>query len=175
MSRNQKGKALFYTRDSGGRHEMTPGEYVNWGQRVADELGVSFSGTPEAITTMIQDGQSVNGDLYLDYDVKGNILSRPGLNAMIDRAISDPGVTHILIPRRDRLARPDDPLDPLCMENALRSQGLTLAFMDRVLPPLPKGKRRDISEQIVALVDWPGQHEAVPQIPFGESQKPHRQ
>ena len=28
--RSEQGRLLFYTRDSGGRHEMTPGQYVEW-------------------------------------------------------------------------------------------------------------------------------------------------
>lgn len=155
MKQNKsKGTAVFYTRDSGGKHEMTPGQYVAWAVRTATELSVSFDGTPDAIAAMIREGRSVHGDLFLDYDVKGNILSREGLDAMIKRAVNDRDVTHVLIPRRDRLARPDDPLDPMQLENALRSQGLTLVFMDRVLLPLEKGKRQDISELIVALVDY---------------------
>jgi hypothetical protein len=34
--------------------------------RIIAGSAVSFDGTPEAITAMIRDGQSVCGDLYLD-------------------------------------------------------------------------------------------------------------
>lgn len=98
-----KGRALFYHRDSGGKAEMTPTEYVVWTQRCADELGLSFDGTPERINAMIRENRSVYGDLFLDYDVKGNLLSRNGLNALIKEAINDPRVKAVMIPRRDRL------------------------------------------------------------------------
>jgi hypothetical protein len=147
------GRGLFYTRDSGGAHETTPGEYVRWAQRRAAELGVRFSGTPERIEALIRRGRPQDGDLFLDYRVKGNQLQRPGLGALFRLALTDPGVSHIFIPRRDRLARPDDPLDAMKMEATLREAGLTLVFMNRTVPPLPRG-RRDLGESIVALIDY---------------------
>jgi hypothetical protein len=74
--RKEIGRALFHTRDSGGKHEMTPGEYVAWACREAHKRGLSFDGTPERIYQMTQEGLSVSGDLFLDYNVTGNIISR---------------------------------------------------------------------------------------------------
>jgi hypothetical protein len=152
--RPQRGRALFYTRDSGGRHEMTPGQYVGWAQRKASELGLSFDGTPEAIEAMIHSGQSRRGDLFLDYGVSGNVLSRDGLDALLQEALNNTSVSHVLIPRRDRLARPDDPVDAVRLEHLLRGNGVALVFMERVLSPLQKGRRHDIGELIAGLVDY---------------------
>jgi hypothetical protein len=113
---NRKGRAVFYHRDSGGRAEMTPGQYVEWAERRATELDLSFSGTPDLIVAMIRDGTFASGDIFLDFDISGNFLSRPGLDAMISEAERDDDVTHILMPRRDRLARPTNPL-PLIGRN----------------------------------------------------------
>lgn len=154
MKRKEGGRALFYTRDSGGKHEMTPSEYVAWAKRKADELGAKFDGTPETIETMIRDGLSVYGDLFLDFGVKGNVMSRNGLNALLQTADTDVEVTHVLIPRRDRLARPDDPFDGVKLETALRSRGVTLVFMDHAYGPLPRGKGPDIGELIVAAIEY---------------------
>ena len=154
MKRIKKGRALFYTRDSGGKHENTPGEYVAWAQREANRLGLSFNGTPESIEAMIRAGTSASGDIFVDYGVQGHILSREGLDVMIEEALRDPQVSHIFIPRRDRLARPNNPVDGIKLENRLRENGLTLVFMDKVCPPLPRGKRQDISELIMATVEY---------------------
>jgi len=151
---NKNARGLFYTRDSGGKHEQTPSEYVLWATRKAQELGVRLDGLPEEIDAMIRDGRSESGDLYLDYDVAGNQLSRPGLNALIKIATSDESVTHVFIPRRDRLARPDDPIDGIEIETLLRRGGVTLVFMDKVCPPLTKGKRQDIGELIASMLDY---------------------
>lgn len=152
-NRPTPGRGLFYTRDSGGEHETTPGEYVRWAQRRATELGVAFTGTPEQIAAMIRDDRFHDGDLFLDYGIKGNQLDRPGLNALFHLAQTDASVSHVFIPRRDRLARPDDPLDGMKMEAVLRKNGLTLVFMDKVLAPLPRGQR-DLGESIVAMIEY---------------------
>lgn len=154
MKRDPKGRALFYTRDSEGRYEMTPGEYVAWASKNAAQHGVSFDGTPEGIERMIAEKRSVQGDLFLDYGVAGNLLSRRGLDALFKEAMANKSVTHILIPRRDRFARPDDPMDGVRLENLLRKAGITLIFMDVVLLPLSKTGRANIGELISALLDY---------------------
>jgi len=154
IKRPTSGSALFYTRDSGGKHETTPGEYVLWARRAAALHGVAFTGTPERIEAMIRSGRSQDGDLFIDYGIGGNLLSRAGLDALIQTALNDPSVTHILIPRRDRFARPDDPLDALRLEAVLRGGGLTLVFMDKVVPPLVRGQRRDLAELIADVLDY---------------------
>ena len=121
---------------------------MRWGQRKAAALGVRFTDTPEQIEAMIRDGRSQQRELFLDYGIKGNQLQRPGLDALFRLARSDRDITHIFIPRRDRFARPDDPLDAMKMEASLREAGLTLVFMDKTLPPLPRGQR-DLGEAIV--------------------------
>src|SRR3954468_7599129 len=105
------GRAVFYTRDSLGKHETTPGEYVLWAGRAAAQHGVAFDGTPERIEAMIRLGRSQDGDLFLDYGVTGNQLSRAGADALLHNALPDTGVSPVLTPRRARFARPDDPID----------------------------------------------------------------
>lgn len=154
MKRNQQGRALFYTRDSGGKAETTPAEYVAWAAVKAAELRLSFDGSPDLIAGMIRSGVSAQGDIFLDYDVAGHLLSRPGLDALIHETQSDLNVSHILIPRRDRLARPDDPLDAMQIENRLRSGGVTLVFMDKTVGPKTRGQRTDVTDHLVALIDY---------------------
>src|SRR4029077_8452136 len=84
----------------------------------------------------------------------GNQLSRHGLNRLMAEIASDPNVSHVLIPRRDRFARPDDPLDAMTLETSVSRAGVTLVFMDRTVPPLARGQRQDIGDMIVSLVDY---------------------
>ena len=74
-ARPARGRGLFYTRDSGGKHELTPGQYVNWAAGRARDLGVSFSGTAAAIDEMMRLGEFHRGDLFLDFDVQGRAFS----------------------------------------------------------------------------------------------------
>jgi hypothetical protein len=73
---------------------------------------------------------------------------------MIQTAVTDSSVSHVFIPRRDRFARPEDPLDAMKLENSLRGAGLTLVFFDRVVPPLERGRPRDVGELIVAMLEY---------------------
>jgi len=122
-------RGLFYIRDSGGEHENTPGEYVRWAMREATAHGVRFGGTPDQLERMIRTGVFREGDVFVDYGVKGNQLSRRGLDALIQTAAAESSVSHVFIPRRDRLARPDDPVDGVQIENRLRQRGVTLVYM----------------------------------------------
>ncbi|MBA2116147.1 recombinase family protein [Bremerella alba] len=152
--RSEQGRALFYSRDSGGRHEATPPEYVRWAERRAAELGLQFDGTPEAIQEMIQSGESVRGDIFFDFSVPGNILSRKGLDALRSTAKTDLKVSHIFSPKRNRLARPDNATDGINLENDLRKLGITLVFMDRSLEPLKPRQRMPIGELVMAAIDY---------------------
>lgn len=154
MSRTRKGRGVFYTRDSGGKHEMTPGQYVAWAQTRAKELGVTFRGTPETIEQMIRAGTFRDGDVFLDYEVSGNALSRQALNALILEASEDVNISHLFIPRRDRLARPHDPMDGVKFENLFRAQGIAVVFTDRTVAGFEKGQRIDISELIMSIIDY---------------------
>ena len=70
---------------------MTPAQYVEWAQRRAKELDLSFDGTPERIEAMIREDRSLDGDLFLDYDVKGNQLPVTGSMPSSTRPSMIPG------------------------------------------------------------------------------------
>jgi hypothetical protein len=51
-------------------------------------------------------------------------------------------VSHVFIPRPDRLARPDDVVDAIELETCLRREiGVTIVFMNRVGKPLKRGQK----------------------------------
>jgi len=148
------GRGLFYTRDSQGHSDLAQPQYVSWARQEAARLGVAFEGVPDDITAMIERELSEQGDLYLDYGVSGNLLSRPGFDAFCRRAIDDIGVTHLFVPRRDRIARPDNAVDGVVIEDKLRSAGLTLVFMERTLLARPRGSRVELADVLTSLIDY---------------------
>jgi Recombinase len=152
--RPEKGRGLFLTRDSGGKHEMTPGKYVEWAIRKAAELGIQFNGTADIIESMIRDRVCHRGDIFLDYDVSGEQLSRPALNKLKEVAHADGTVTHIFIPRPDRLARPDEAIAGMDIENGFRRLGLTIVYMTKTLRPLAIGQRHNLADQLTSLMDF---------------------
>jgi hypothetical protein len=127
LKRPAAGRGVFYHRDSGGEHETTPPEYVAWAARRLGELGVTFIGTGTQIRSMMKQDNHHDGDIFLDYIVKGNKLQRRGLDALIAEAQHDPSLTHVAIHRADRLARPDEIMEGIELEVLLRQQlGLTV-------------------------------------------------
>jgi hypothetical protein len=152
--RPKAGTMLFYSRDSGGKHEMTPARYVEEALKIAAVKGLRFNGTTNLIDEMIRTGRFEASDIYLDYDVSGDQLSRPGLNAMITRVATDLNVTDVFIPRRDRLARPDHASEGLELENRIRSLGVTLIYLSRELPPLKRGRRQELGEMLTGMVEY---------------------
>ncbi len=150
------GRAVFYHRDSGGRHETTPAAYAGWAAETARRLGVRFAGTPARMETLLRQGGGIDGDLYFDFEVKGNALSRPALDRLFEDVTRDRSVSHLLVKRRDRLARPDDASEGVGLEKRLRRIGVTIVYDGRLLGPLGRGPA-DLGEEIVGLVDY---HEA---------------
>ncbi|MDB5391721.1 MAG: hypothetical protein JWM11_7367 [Planctomycetaceae bacterium] len=154
--RSRKGRGLFYHRDSGGKHEQTLPEYVGWAAHRSIELGVDFDGTPKRIMEMAHTGQVASGDLFLDYGVSGNIMSRPALDLLLQTIKADSRVSHLLIVNRGRFSRPDDPFEAIRMERDLRLLGVTIVYSDQVLVPLKQGQKVDLSEQLMEVVDFHG-------------------
>ncbi len=152
--RSERGRGLLYFRDSGGKHEMTPKQYVEWAQRESRKLGLKFAGTPNEIKRMIRDRIPVSGDLFFDYCVPGDQMSRPALDACREEIRRDLNISHLLIPRRDRLARPDDALEGMRLEKEIRMLGITMVFMNLTLSPLKRGQRQDVGEAVAGYVDY---------------------
>jgi len=154
VKRSERGRALFYSRDSSGRHEMTPAQYVAWAQRKATEIGLQFDGTGERMTQLIREKCSFLGDLFFDSAISGNLLDRPALQALKAEIVRDRTVSHLLIPRRDRLARPDQAFQGVELENELRSLGVAIEFMNGRVGPMSQRQRQDLGEGLAAFIDY---------------------
>jgi Recombinase len=154
MSRPKAGRGLFYTRDSEGRGDCAPPQEVRWAAERAREIGVKFTGAPDEIERMMRDRRPSSGDLFLDYGVPGNVMKRPGLDALRQTALEDKTVSHVFIPRPDRLVRPNNPVDGLLLEHSFRSMGLTIVFRDRVATPLQLNRHLDPYDLIVGVMQY---------------------
>lgn len=148
------GVLVFYSRDSSGRTEQSPAEYVEHALRIAQKDGLRFNGSPQVIDKMISAGQSVSGDIYFDREVQGHIMTRPALDALLRRIEDDLTVGDLFIPRRDRLSRPDNPLEAMEFEIAIRRRGVRIHFQDKVVEPLQVGERADLCSLITGLFDY---------------------
>lgn len=151
---SRRKRAIFYHRDSGGKHDQSLAEYVGWAVTRARDLKLEFDGNPKRIAAMVKNGESVVGDLFLDYCVQGHLMSRTAFDQLPVRIKSDPTVSHLLIANRDRFARPDYPHEAVQREIELRQLGISIVYMDQVLEPLKRGQRIALSEQMMGIVDF---------------------
>jgi hypothetical protein len=145
------GRSLFYTRDSGGEHENTPGEHVRWAQRTSSLHCARFTGTPEQIERMNRTGSSAEGDIFSDYGVTGNLLSRPGLDALLRTAEGDLTVTHVLIPGETGLRALTIRLKASSLKPGFAQWESRLCSW--ISLPLGRGPR-DMGEMICGLFDY---------------------
>jgi hypothetical protein len=89
---NRGNRAIFYHRDSLGRSDQTPAKYVEWTQSESHRLGLEFDGMIDAINSRIRTRRPECGDVYLDYNVVGNLLERPALSTLKSRIENDNGL-----------------------------------------------------------------------------------
>ena len=153
-TRSAAGTAVLLLRDSQGRSDQSFVQYLPWVRQEAARLGLKFRGDEAAATRMVRDRLSADGDIYLDYGVSGNDLLRPGLAALRRRVEADPDVSHVFVPRRDRMARPDNPMDAMKIEFEIRMAGVCIVTLDKVLKPLQRGSRIEVVELLTSMLEY---------------------
>ncbi|MCW8141099.1 MAG: recombinase family protein [Planctomycetota bacterium] len=67
--------------------------------------------------------------VFEDDGVSGSVLDRPGLTALMAHVEAHPGGGVVALWRRNRLARPDDPLDGLLLERRIERAGWRLHYL----------------------------------------------
>lgn len=140
---------VFYSRDSGGRHQTTPPQYVKWACNTAECLGVSFKGKPTDIKHLMKSRQDYDANIFFDFEVEGDRMSRPALNALFELIeTSKQKITHVFIPDPDRLSRPNHPNEGIKLEDRFREHGVTIVYKNRIISPSKRGKRDDFGEFI---------------------------
>ena len=154
MTERAIGRGLLYLRQSQGEPTLVQSQYVTWAQLKAAQLGVVFGGKPDDLERMLKANVSNSGDVFVDWNISGNILSRPGWDAFNEKALADHTISHLFVARRDRIARADNPIDAVHTEIRLRQAGLTLVFQDAVAKPFPRGKRLEIGDLIAMVADY---------------------
>ena len=68
-------------------------------------------------------------EIYVDDAISGSDMTRPGLDAMMNRAQQDKEVGIVLAWERNRLARPKDPVDGLMLERKLLIAGKRVFYV----------------------------------------------
>jgi hypothetical protein len=154
-ARPAKGRALLYHRDSSGKHDTTAPAYVGWACTYCQQNGLRFRATPETMLRLMKSRGGVSDDLFLDWAVSGNAVNRRALDALLAEVERDRTVSHVLIPRPDRLLRPDEAEAGIALERRFRQTlGVYLVFTTRVSPPLGIGEQMGLGDFMQAAIEY---------------------
>ena len=92
--------------------------------------------------------------IRLDDAITGADLERPGLKALVEDAMDDPAISHVLAFKRDRLGRPDSPVEMMAIEGGLRHNGVTFVFSDGISTPSALDDGSELAGWIMMLFDY---------------------
>lgn len=94
-----------------------------------DRQDRSIAEQEKAIRTWAKERGARLLEVYKDEGVSGLKLSRPGLNACLEFLAKSKEKGTVVLWSRDRLVRPDDPVDGLVMERQIRYAGWELCYL----------------------------------------------
>jgi len=150
---NATKRGIIYIRKSVQGEELSPQAQLRWAVKEAERLGVYVDASESQLGEMLKARASHQGDIYVDIGISGAEMQRPGFDAFRKRATEDEAVSHLFVQMRDRLARPEDPVDGIGIENELRHAGKTLVLSGKELAPLARGEV-NIGDLVTAAIDY---------------------
>jgi DNA invertase Pin-like site-specific DNA recombinase len=153
MTTRRKNKGFFLLRRSGDRQETSLEKQLVWGITKAGEIGVSIDASIEDLRHMQADRLSRYKSIYLDDAIPGDEMDRPGLSALLRDAKANSSISHVFAFARDRLGRPESPVDAMLKEFDLLRAGVTLVYPERMIT-LPPSGQLDIADQLKMLLDY---------------------
>lgn len=113
---------------STSKQEMGIHGQLEWALQAACKHEVNLEASPDDIDEMLQRGLKSYRGILLDDGVSGGRLDRPGFVALRHEAIQKRNVSHILIHKSDRFARPEQAGAAMSMEIELLLASLTIVF-----------------------------------------------
>jgi hypothetical protein len=153
MSARQLGRALTYLRRSNSRQELGIGNQLEWAIGEARRLGVSLDAEASDLEHMKRVGLKQFKGIYLDDGVTGANLQREAFTMFRQAALHDRGISHLLIYKSDRFARPEQAYEACTLENQLLLAGITIVFHNRLSNPRERGVRY-IAEDVQQLFEY---------------------
>ena len=153
MKSRPKNRALMYDRRSDDNQESSLKQQFDWAKAASLAIGVPFRGTYADIEEMQRKRLHHLHDIYLDDAISGGDLTRPGLRMILNDAVTDTTVSHLLVFKRDRLGRPQDLLEMMQIEHQLISSGVTLVTHDRIYTPEDL-KANEMTYLISGLIEY---------------------
>lgn len=115
MNKRKRDLARAYLRRSSEKQEASLDAQLKWAKNTAPKHDVTLNATQLELEQMMDKGLNYYNDVYIDDSESGSDMSRPGLLKMVEDVISNPRISHVFIFRRDRFARPEEPLKQPCL------------------------------------------------------------
>lgn len=153
MTIRKKSRGLIYLRRSGTKQETSLQKQLEWALAEAKQHGVSVDASVEDVHHMQAKGLFSYKSIRLDDAVTGAELARKGLGALVADVENDATLSHIFVFKRNRLGRPDSPLDLMVIEAGILRQGATIVRSDGVANPAPGGELQ-IADYMGMLIDY---------------------
>lgn len=153
MNKRKKDLARAYLRRSSEKQEASLDAQLKWAKNTAPKHDVTLNATQLELEQMMGKGLNFYNDVYIDDSESGSDMSRPGLLKMVEDVISNPRISHVFIFRRDRFARPEEPLEATLLEQSLTMAGVTIVFSDSVAGPSPQGPEK-LFQTLVSLFQY---------------------
>jgi len=153
MTVRDKSLGVTYLRRSGDRQETSLQKQLEWALTEAERLDVPIDASLEDLEYMLANGLYSYKSMRLDDAITGSELERKGLRSLVEDVQKDVRVSHVFVFKRNRLGRPDSPVDMMAIEVGLLRQGVTIVRSDGVAKPAPGGELQ-IAEYLGMLVDY---------------------
>ena len=139
MTARTKDEGRVYLRRSDAKQETSLETQLTWALTEATKQGVTVEASQADLDRMLAQRMHSHRHIYLDNAITGANLERAGFQSLIRDVMSDKRVSHVLVYKRDRLGRPDDPIPMMVIEQSLTTAGVTLVFSDGVARPSQRG------------------------------------
>jgi DNA invertase Pin-like site-specific DNA recombinase len=132
-------RALAYLRRSQSRQELGIRNQLEWAITEAAKLGVALDAKPNDVDHMQRNGLREFKGIYLDDGVTGADLNREAFTLFRKAVLRDRSISHVLIFKADRFARPEQAVAAMQMETELLFAGITVVFHNRLSEPRERG------------------------------------
>jgi DNA invertase Pin-like site-specific DNA recombinase len=153
MSARRTSRALAYLRRSSSRQELGIHNQLEWAIAEAAKLGVSLDAEVGDLERMEREGLKQCKSIFLDDGVTGADLQREAFTAFRATALRDKSVSHLLIFKADRFARPQQAIAAVQMETELLHAGITVVFHNRSSSPRERGHQY-FAEDVQLLYEY---------------------
>ena len=143
MSKRKQDKGLVYLRRSTDSQENSLKMQIEWAIRRAGELGVNIEASLDDLHTMQSQRLHSFKSIRLDDAISGTEMKRPGFTSLQNDAKSDTSISHVFVQKRDRLGRPEEPMQLALLEKSISRSGVHIVFDDKIVDPSEFGSSED--------------------------------